>query len=125
MFEIIGPLVQMDTKGLTAFTRMTDDVVKAMRAARSRSWRPSKVSAQAPAPSSRWHPICAWRRLAQGRIPVQQGGPCWLRHGRLRDPPSNHRAVAGLELLYTGRFMSAEEGERWGFFSRMVTRMRS
>jgi enoyl-CoA hydratase/carnithine racemase len=24
------------------------------------------------------------------------------------------------ELLYTGRFMSAEEGERWGFFSRVV-----
>jgi enoyl-CoA hydratase/carnithine racemase len=25
------------------------------------------------------------------------------------------------ELLYTGRFMTAEEGERWGFFSRIVT----
>ena len=24
------------------------------------------------------------------------------------------------ELLYTGRFMTAEEGERWGFFSRIV-----
>jgi len=24
------------------------------------------------------------------------------------------------ELLYTGRFMSAEEGERWGFFGRLV-----
>ena len=24
------------------------------------------------------------------------------------------------ELLFTGRFMSAEEGERWGFFSRVV-----
>jgi len=24
------------------------------------------------------------------------------------------------ELLYTGRFMSADEGERWGFFSRIV-----
>jgi enoyl-CoA hydratase/carnithine racemase len=24
------------------------------------------------------------------------------------------------ELLYTGRFMTAEEGERWGFFSRLV-----
>src|ERR1700753_3330859 len=32
VFEIIGPLVQMDTKGLTAFTRMTGDLVKAMRA---------------------------------------------------------------------------------------------
>jgi enoyl-CoA hydratase/carnithine racemase len=25
------------------------------------------------------------------------------------------------ELLYTGRTMSAEEGERWGFFNRIVT----
>src|ERR1700709_2331688 len=33
VFEIIGPLVKMDTKGLTAFTRMTGDLVKAMRAA--------------------------------------------------------------------------------------------
>src|SRR5437868_10195788 len=32
VFEIIGPLVEMDTKGLTAFTRMTGDLVKAMRA---------------------------------------------------------------------------------------------
>src|SRR5271169_5567297 len=33
VFEIIGPLLKMDTKGLTAFTRMTGDLVKAMRAA--------------------------------------------------------------------------------------------
>ena len=26
VFEIIGPLIQMDTKGLTAFTRMTGDL---------------------------------------------------------------------------------------------------
>src|SRR6201992_1499648 len=32
VFEIIAPLVQMDTKGLTAFTRMTGDLVKEMRA---------------------------------------------------------------------------------------------
>ena len=32
VFEIIGPLVKMDTKGLIAFTRMTGDLVKAMRA---------------------------------------------------------------------------------------------
>ncbi len=32
VFEIIGPLVEMDTKGLTRFTRMTGELVKAMRA---------------------------------------------------------------------------------------------
>ena len=25
------------------------------------------------------------------------------------------------ELLYTGRSMSADEGERWGFFNRLVS----
>ena len=25
------------------------------------------------------------------------------------------------ELLYTGRVMTAEEGERWGFFNRIVS----
>src|SRR3981189_3568001 len=32
VFEIIGPLVKMDTKGLMGFTRMTGDLVKGMRA---------------------------------------------------------------------------------------------
>src|ERR1700760_3941232 len=32
VFEIIGPLVEMDTKGVTRFPRMTGDLVKAMRA---------------------------------------------------------------------------------------------
>src|ERR1700678_2143343 len=32
VFEIIGPLVKMDTKGVPAFTRMTGELVKAMRA---------------------------------------------------------------------------------------------
>ena len=33
VFEIIGPLVEMDTVGLLKFTRMTGEAVKAMRAA--------------------------------------------------------------------------------------------
>ena len=32
VFEIIGPLVEKDAKGLLAFTQMTGDLVKAMRA---------------------------------------------------------------------------------------------
>ncbi|MGL4242888.1 MAG: enoyl-CoA hydratase-related protein, partial [Beijerinckiaceae bacterium] len=32
VFEIIGPLIEMDTKGLMAFTKMTGELVKAMRA---------------------------------------------------------------------------------------------
>src|ERR1044072_7092828 len=32
VFEIIGPLVEMDTQGLTAFTRMTGELGEPMRA---------------------------------------------------------------------------------------------
>ena len=58
VFEIIGPLVKMDTKGLTAFTRMTGDLVKAMHHAPSPSWRLWKASAPGPGQSSPWRPIC-------------------------------------------------------------------
>ncbi len=34
--DIIGPLTKMDMDGLLGFTRMTGDLVKAIRAARSR-----------------------------------------------------------------------------------------
>src|SRR6202007_1482088 len=37
VFEIIGPLIQMDTKGLTAFTRMNGHLVKAMRSCPQRT----------------------------------------------------------------------------------------
>ena len=46
VFEIIGPLVEMNTKDLTAFTRMTGDLVKAMRGC------PQPVIAAAPGPHS-------------------------------------------------------------------------
>ena len=63
VFEIIGPLVEMDTKGLTAFTRMTGELVKAMPPRRSRSSRPWKGFARAPAPSSPWRrSALGWRR---------------------------------------------------------------
>jgi len=40
--------------------------------------------------------------------------------GACRSCP-HHRQSRASELLYTRRFMTAEEGERWGFFSRIVT----
>ena len=55
VFEIIEPLTRMKMPDLLAFTRMTGDLVKAMRkAARSRSSPRSTASAPAPARFSRW-----------------------------------------------------------------------
>ena len=59
VFEIIEPLTKMSTAELLDFTRMTGDVVKSMRAARSRSSRRSTASAPAPARSSPWPPTSA------------------------------------------------------------------
>ena len=122
VFEIIGPLVKMDTKGLTAFTRMTGDLVKAMRAC------PQPIIAAVDG-------ICA----GAGAIVAMASDMRFAATGAKVAFLFNKVGLAGCdmgacailpriigqsqasELLYTGRFMTAEEGERWGFFSRIVT----
>jgi enoyl-CoA hydratase/carnithine racemase len=121
VFEIIGPLVKMDTKGLTAFTRMTGDLVKAMRAC------PQPIVAAVEG-------ICAGAgaiigmasdlRLASNGAKVaflfNKVGLAGCDMGACAILPRIIGQSRASELLYTGRFMSAEEGERWGFFSRIV-----
>jgi enoyl-CoA hydratase/carnithine racemase len=122
VFEIIGPLVKMDTKGLMAFTRMTGDLVKAMRAC------PQPIIAAVDG-------ICA----GAGAIVAMASDMRFAATGAKVAFLFNKVGLAGCdmgacailpriigqsrasELLYTGRFMTAEEGERWGFFSRIVT----
>ena len=120
VFEIIGPLVQMDTKGLTAFTRMTGDLVKAMRAC------PQPIVAAVDG-------VCA----GAGAIMAMASD---LRLGTARSKTAflfNRVGLAGCdmgacailpriigqgrasELLFTGRSMDGEEGERWGFYNRL------
>ena len=73
VFEIIGPLVEMNTKDLTAFTRMTGELVKAMRAC------PQPIIAavegicagRAPAPSpgrASWSPAARSDLLARRNV---------------------------------------------------------
>src|SRR6187402_1416670 len=121
VFEIIGPLVKMDTKGLTAFTRMTGDLVKAMRAC------PQPIVAAVEGICAGAGAIIAMAsdlRLASpnaktaflftrvGLSGADMGAcailPRIIGHGR------------AAELLFTGRSMSAEEGLAWGFFSRIA-----
>ena len=119
--DIIGPLTQMDMGGLLDFTRMTGDLVKAIRHC------PQPVIAAVDG-------ICAGAGAAIATA-------CDLRLGTPRAKVAFLFARVGLagadmgvcamlpriigqgrtaELLYTGRSMSAEEGERWGFFNRLV-----
>ena len=121
VFEIIGPLVQMDTKGLTAFTRMTGDLVKAMRAC------PQPIVAAVEGICAGAGAIIAMAsdlRLAATGAKVaflfNKVGLAGCDMGACAILPRIIGQSRASELLYTGRFMTAEEGERWGFFSRIV-----
>jgi enoyl-CoA hydratase/carnithine racemase len=121
VFEIIGPLVEMDTKGLTAFTRMTGELVKAMRAA------PQPIVAAVEGICAGAGAIIAMAsdlRLAAPGARVaflfNKVGLAGCDMGACAILPRIIGQGRASELLYTGRFMSAEEGARWGFFSRVV-----
>ena len=121
VFEIIGPLVKMDTKGLTAFTRMTGDLVKAMRAC------PQPVVAAVEGVCAGAGAIVAMAsdmRLATNDAKVaflfNKVGLAGCDMGACAILPRIIGQSRASELLYTGRFMTAEEGERWGFFSSIV-----
>src|SRR5438046_5100353 len=121
VFEIIGPLVKMDTKGLTAFTRMTGDLVKAMRSC------PQPIVAAVEGICAGAGAIIAMAsdlRLAATGAKVgflfNKVGLAGCDMGACAILPRIIGQSRASELLYTGRFMSAEEGERWGFFSRIV-----
>ena len=121
VFEIIGPLVEMDTKGITAFTRMTGELVKAMRAA------PQPIVAAVEGICAGAGAIIAMAsdiRLAAPGAKVaflfNKVGLAGCDMGACAILPRIIGQGRASELLYTGRFMSAEEGERWGFFSRLV-----
>jgi enoyl-CoA hydratase/carnithine racemase len=122
--EIIGPLVEMqrkgDTGGLLAFTRMTGDLVKAMRAC------PQPIVASIDG-------ICA----GAGAILAMASD---LRYGTARSKVAFLFVRVGLagadmgacnmlpriighgrasELLYTGRAMEGGEAERFGFYNKL------
>ncbi|WP_046863767.1 enoyl-CoA hydratase family protein [Microvirga massiliensis] len=121
VFEIIGPLVEMNTRDLTAFTRMTGELVKAMRAA------PQPIIAAVEGVCAGAGAIIAMAsdlRLASPDARVaflfNKVGLAGCDMGACAILPRIIGQGRASELLYTGRFMSAQEGERWGFFSCIV-----
>jgi enoyl-CoA hydratase/carnithine racemase len=119
--EIIGPLTKMDCNGLLRFTRMTGDLVRAMRAC------PQPIIAAVEGVCAGAGAILAMAsdiRLAKpgartaflfsrvGLSGADMGAcailPRLIGHGR------------AAELLFTGRDMTSEEGLAWGFFSRLA-----
>lgn len=118
--EIIGPLTKLDMPGLLAFTRMTGELVKKMRAC------PQPIIAAVDG-------ICA----GAGAILAMASD---IRLGTMRSKTAFLFTRVGLagcdmgacailpriigqgrasELLFTGRNLTGEEAERWGFFNRL------
>jgi enoyl-CoA hydratase/carnithine racemase len=119
--DIIAPLVGMEMKELLAFTRMTGDLVKAMLAC----GKPIIAAVDGVAVGAGAIIVMA----ADIRIATPQAKTAFL-FTRVGLAGCDMGACAILpriigqgraaELLYTGRTMSAAEGERWGFYNRLV-----
>ena len=120
--EIIGPLTRMTMPELLNFTRMTGDVVKAMRAcpqpilAASDGVCTGAGAMLALAADMRYGtPDCKTAFLfTRVGLSGSDMGACTL----LPRVIGQGRAA---ELLYTGRTMTAEEGLNWGFFNALYT----
>jgi len=122
--EIIGPLVAMmesgDTAGLLAFTRMTGDVVKAMRAC------PQPVVAAIDGVCAGAGAILAMASDLRYGTPASKVAFLFVRVGLAGADmgacnllPRIVGAGRAAELLYTGRSMDGAEAERWGFYNKL------
>ena len=122
VFEIIGPLVEMNT-GRAARLHPHDrrGGQGDARRARSRSSPRSTASAPAPARSSPWRPTSASAR-AQAKVAFlfNRVGLAGCDMGACAILPRIIGQGRAAELLFTGRAMGGEEAERWGFFNRLA-----
>ena len=119
--EIIGPLVKMEMNELLAFTRMTGDLIKAIKSC------PQSVLTAIDG-------VCvgagaAIAMAADFRIGTPESKVAFLftrvglagcDMGACSILPRIIGQGRASELLYTGRSMSAEEAQEWGFYNRTV-----
>jgi enoyl-CoA hydratase/carnithine racemase len=121
VFEIIGPLIERDTRGLLAFTTMTGNLVKAMRAC------PQPIVAAVDGVCAGAGAILAMAsdiRLGTAGARVaflfNRVGLAGCDMGACAILPRIVGQGRAAELLFTGRSLGGEEAERWGFFNRLV-----
>jgi enoyl-CoA hydratase/carnithine racemase len=119
--EIIGPLTRMDESGLLKFTRMTGDLVRAMRAC------PQPIIAAVEGVCAGAGAILAMASDIRFAAPNAKTAFLFTRVG-LSGADMGACAILpriighgrAAELLFTGRDLSAEEGFAWGFWNRVV-----
>ncbi len=119
--EIIGPLTKMSMPQLLDFTRMTGDVVKAMRHC------PQPLVAAVDGVCAGAGAILAMACDLRIGSPAAKVAFLFVRvglagcdMGACAMLPRIIGQGRAAELLYTGRSMSAEEGLAWGFFNRLA-----
>jgi enoyl-CoA hydratase/carnithine racemase len=119
--EIIGPLTKMPMPQLLEFTRMTGDVVKAMRGC------PQPVIAAVEGVCAGAGAILAMACDLRYAAPHAKVAFLFVRvglagcdMGACAMLPRIIGQGRASELLYTGRSMSAGEGAAWGFFNRLA-----
>jgi len=122
--EIIGPLTKMAAPELLEFTRMTGDLVKAMRRC------PQPVVAAIEGVCAGAGAIIAMASDLRYAAPSAKTAFLFVRvglagcdMGACAMLPRIIGQGRAAELLYTGRSMSAEEGLAWGFFNRVGDRV--
>ena len=122
VFEIIGPLVEMDTVGVLEFTRMTGEAVKAMRQC------PQPIVAAIDGVCAGAGAILAMAsdiRIGTAGAKVaflfNRVGLAGCDMGACAILPRIVGHGRAAELLYTGRVLGGEEAERWGFFNRLAS----
>jgi enoyl-CoA hydratase/carnithine racemase len=120
--DIIGPLVAMDMKALLAFTRMTGDLVKAMLGC----GKPviaavDGVAVGAGAIIAMASDLRLATPEAKTAFLFTRVGLAGCDMGACAMLPRLIGQGRAAELLYTGRTMTAQEGERWGFYNKLVT----
>jgi enoyl-CoA hydratase/carnithine racemase len=119
--DIIGPLVAMDMKALLAFTRMTGDLVKAMLScAKPIIAAVDGVAVGAGAIVAMASDIRLATPEAKTAFLFTRVGLAGCDMGACAILPRLVGQGRAAELLYTGRTMTAQEGERWGFFNKLV-----
>lgn len=118
--EIIGPLTRLDMPGLLAFTRMTGDLVKAMRSC------PQPIIAAVDGVCAGAGAILAMASDLRFGTPRSKTAFLFTRvglagcdMGACAMLPRIIGQGRAAELLFTGRNMSGEEAESWGFFNRL------
>jgi enoyl-CoA hydratase/carnithine racemase len=116
--DIIGPLTRLDMPGLLAFTRLTGDLVKAIRAC------PQPVIAAVDgvcAGAGAMLALASDIRIGTARSKTAflftRVGLAGCDMGACALLPRVIGQGRAAELLYTGRSMSGAEGERWGYFN--------